>query len=299
MKSPLGEMTTAPVPGGHYVERMIRLPAWLLCLPVLAVVGCSPSPMDQAFVPPAAYAGLKSADRPLGPDPINGISWATLSQSDLRAQLPNRATTVMIERQNLDGSISLAGAAVSGAPGAYTVVVDNLKFTTQTMAKGPEGTPAIARIGVGLRIRAQVVTLRPGLNLGSLLAIATAAQAGDLTGTFSVDLLGLDAPNSLLLLSGAEVSLGSVQALLATVQAVEQRLIAQDSSFRPLLVAWRNLRPDEVAATSVTASVTAMPSASGSVAPGRAFQSVPATSSPASATPTAPAAIPAASVASP
>ncbi len=255
--------------------------------------------MDQAFVPPASFSGLKPADRPLGPDPINGIAWASLSQVELRAQLPNRASTVMIERQNLDGSVSLAAAAVSGSPGVYSVVVDYLKFATQTMANGPEGTPAIARIGVGLRIRAQVVTLRSGLNLGSLLAIATAAQAGDLTGTFSVDLLGLDAPNSLLLLSGAEISQNSVQAILATVHAVEQRLIAADSSFRPLLVAWRNLRPDEVATTSITRAPSVSGSmvgtgvaGSGSVAPGRSFQAPPATSTPAPVTPTAAAANP-------
>jgi hypothetical protein len=179
-----------------------------------------------------------------------------LAQADLRAQLPNRATTVMIERQNPDGSTSLASAAVSGSPGAYTVIVDYLKFATQTLAKGPDGTPAVARIGVGLRIRAQVVTLRPGLNLGSLLAIAAAAQAGDLTGTFSVDLLGLDAPDGLLLPPGAEVSQGSVQALLGTIAAVEQRLTAQDSTFHPLLVAWRDLRADELPPTPAPGAPT-------------------------------------------
>ena len=255
---------------------------WLLSCSLLVLAGCAPSPMDQAFVPPAQFAGLKPTDLPLAPFPIDGVAWTTLSQAELRAQLPNRATTVMIQRQNPDGSLSLAEAPVSGSPGAYTVIIDYLKFTTQVLVKGPNGIPALIRVGVGLRIRAQVVTTRPGLNLGSLLTIATASQAGDLTGSFSMDLLGLDAPDSLVLPPGAEISQGSVQGLLATVQAVEQRLQAHDSTFRPLVVAWRDLRSDELPpAPSAPGAhpVAGGPGGSTSAGmPSRSFQPVPAAS---------------------
>lgn len=226
---------------------MIRSAAWRLSLPsvILVLAACALPPEDAAFVPVGDFTGFKPTDLLLGPDPINGIAWMSLNQADLRAHLPNRASTVMIERQNSDGSLSFASAAVTGAPGAYTVITDYLKFAAQSVDKGPQGAPGIARIGVGIRVRAQVVTSRAGLNLGSLLAVAGAAKSGDLTGTFSVDLLGVDAPASLSLPLGIEVSQGSVQALLSTINAVEGRLIDPDSTLRPLLLAWRDLRADE------------------------------------------------------
>ena len=48
------------------------------------------------------------------------------------------------------------------------------------------------RVGVGLRIRAQVVTDKSNLNLGSIANIGLEASNGNLRGGISVDIVGID-----------------------------------------------------------------------------------------------------------
>jgi hypothetical protein len=232
-------------------------PAATFVILSLALASCGTPPQEAAFVAPEVFPGFRPLEQALAAgevDPSDGKAWKSLSPNEIRERLPNRMSSVMIERQNADGSVVLASAPVTAAPGAYTVVMDQIKYATARLDRGPDGQAGFARIGVGIRIRAQVVTLKENLNLGSLLAIGTAARAGDLTGSLSFDLIGVDATDVALPLPlSAEIQEESLRAALAAINAIEDRLGDAKVRLRPHVVGWRTLRSEAPAGFSAAA----------------------------------------------
>ncbi len=261
----------------------------------LVLAACGTAPQDTAFVAPDGFSGFRPGERALAADevdPTDGKPWSSMSSSEIRERLPNRLASVLIERQNTDGTISLAAAPVTGGPGAYGVVMDYLKYATVPLQSGPDGQPCLARIGVGIRIRVQVVTLREHLNLGSLLAIGTAARAGDLTGSLAFELIGVDATDgSLSLPLSAEIQEESLRAALAAINAIEARLGDPQVTLRPHLVGWQGLdqavsrgfsapTPTAPGTPQTTSSMTTQPGWSAStttaaIAPGGSLTTAP------------------------
>lgn len=100
--------------------------------------------------------------------------------------LPNEAVYVSITKVNSEGVISYGPASASGSKGIYTVTLDYAKFTTLKVFDDTNNScDGFAKVGVGLRVTANIETKKKGLDIGNLFGLALAAKNDKLTGTLS------------------------------------------------------------------------------------------------------------------
>lgn len=185
--------------------------------------------------------------RPIDPIPIKYFPTAQGQigklgfPSDARAireTLPNQTSTTIIRKVNADGKVSYLSSFISAEVGKYEVIIDYAKFRTEMVNE------EYGKVGVGVRIRANIETLKKGVNLNGLIALGVAANQELVRGTISVDVIGIDSPgvNSLLPIS-LKLDETSIQTALQSLSSIQTKIYDQDVKLTPQLLAVRAKDP--------------------------------------------------------
>ncbi len=152
--------------------------------------------------------------------------------------LQNEAVSVQITTYNSSGEIIYGPASVTGEKGSYTVIMDYVKFTTLKIPNDQGGCDGFAKVGVGLRIRANIETRKKGLNLGGLFAIGLQAEQNKLSGTLTIDVIGMESKEVTSLIPlPSEISPASIQSVLQSMAAIKAQLYNSETRLYPQIVA--------------------------------------------------------------
>lgn len=215
----------------------------LVFLNALLLSSCTTLPVN--VVESNKYLGYK----PIDPFPVTTVKyysegiiedvyWESIDESEVRRKLlPLQSAQVSVSESNSSGKISYLDGSVSGEKGSYEVIMDYMKYRVENLFDTNGKFLGSGRIGVGLRIRAQVVTDSSNLNLGSIANIGLEASNGNLRGGISVDIIGIDSKDVTNLIPlTSEINQTSIQAALQALASIKSKLW-DDINITPHLVA--------------------------------------------------------------
>ena len=164
--------------------------------------------------------------------------WDDLKNSEANSNLPLERSFVSVLK--LDGSVNAGfiSSKYSAAAGRYKTTLDYAKFRDDVM--GNQNIPV--RVGVGVRIVADISTTKADIDLGSIFAIAFAAKAGYLKGQIEVLKIGMDSPSfSLVLPPPTEINDTSLQNALQAVASIRAKLYDSDTKLTPHILAVQSM----------------------------------------------------------
>ena len=173
------------------------------------------------------YAGDRFIIRP----------WASLNDSAIRDLLPNQSAQVAMRTNDLTGKVNYLTASVTDKAGSYEVIMDYMKYRIEDVYNKSEVIGS-GRIGVGLRIKAKVITNKANLNLSGLANLGVEASNNHLTGLLSIDIIGIDSKdvtNYIPLTSKLDET--SIQNALQALATIKSRIWDSNIKLTPQLIA--------------------------------------------------------------
>jgi len=177
------------------------------------------------------------------------VFWQSLPDAEsIRRLLPLQTAQFAVRKTDVSGQVTYLVSSLSAERGSYEVIMDYMKYRVQD-AFGENGDYiGNARVGVGLRIKALVVTNKANLNLGSITAIGLQANLGHLSGGISVDVVGIDseAVTNLIPLT-SEINETAIQSALQALASIKSKLWEDDTTITPHIIAIRQSKPDQEA----------------------------------------------------
>ena len=253
------------IPQGHQfrlsLPRQTQL-SFILTL-VLSIAACAPmrermiAPEGQNASSPENYLGYQ----PIDPLPVQKVMvydpsadeykekyWLSLNDDERRSLLSLQSAQVSVSKNDISGKVTYLTSYLSGAHGSYTVIMDYMKYRVADVID--DTTKEIignGRIGVGLRIKAVVVTSDVNLNLGSLMAIGLEARRGNLSGGISVDVIGIDSADVTNLIPlTSEIDQTSIQSALQALASIKTKIHEPNTVITPHLVAVNQNKPGNI-----------------------------------------------------
>ncbi len=158
------------------------------------------------------FAKLKAASKEINEKkPLN---------ERMLAIFPNETSRVYIEDLTAGGKVSYGGiASVSASGTSYHIVVDYMKSRTDNFGK------AICVSGVGIRLRARIVTTKAGLDLSNLYGLGVAASKNRVFGSLEFETIGISGEQiSSLVPVPATLSIESISAAMQALAAIKSKL---------------------------------------------------------------------------
>jgi hypothetical protein len=216
----------------------------VLLVVAAAVVSCSGSP------PKVNLVGQETAARerciPIPPTPVEKVTffdsitgnsttepWAQAKKDMLlNALLPNQECLSSTTQLNANGSVSFASAGITAEAGEYTSTLDYSMYRIEPVSSDPNKPSGQVHVGVSIRVKADVVTTKAGVNIGSLMAIGAAAQESSASGKMQVYVIGIDSPDVIQLFpTPTTIDQTSIQKTLEAVASIKAKI--PDAVLRP------------------------------------------------------------------
>lgn len=190
------------------------------------------------------------------PDKGSNKLWSAMDADTRRINLPNQTSTTTIKKVSGEGKITYLSATANADAGTYEVVMDFAKYRSEPVYDSVNGTGSggastsndtllgYGKIGVGVRIKANVETLKSGVDLNGLFALGLAAKQSLLRGTISVDVIGIDSKGvNALLPVGVQLDESSIQASLQSLASIQTKIYDEKVTLTPQLIAIRRGKP--------------------------------------------------------
>jgi len=175
--------------------------------------------------------------------------WQSLPDAkSTRRLLPLQTAQFAVRKTDVSGQVTYLVSSLSGERGSYEVIMDYMKYRVEDAYGANGDCIGNARVGVGLRIKALVVTNKANLNFGSITAIGLQASLGHLSGGISVDVVGIDseAVTNLIPLT-SEIDETAIQSALQALASIKSKLWEDDTTITPHVVAIRQSKPNQKA----------------------------------------------------
>ena len=169
--------------------------------------------------------------------------------------LSNETVEVQISEVTKDGGLSLKGtAAISAKNTSYQITMDYVKFVTVNVVDTLKYNQnnqienlsifSYVRVGVGLRLVASIQTKKKGINLGDLFAIGFAASKNEISGSLSVNILGIESKEiTSLLPMPSEISASSIQNAMQAMATIKSKIYDQNVKLKPQIISIRSVNP--------------------------------------------------------
>lgn len=168
--------------------------------------------------------------------------FSAVTDAERLALLPNQASSIKMYEFKENASISspVAGASFAQNAGRYNVVMDYMKYRIEPLRDLNDTFYGYAKVGVGMRIIANLTTLEANVNLGSLLAIGASAGANKLSGDISVEVIGIDSPDIVNLIPlTSTIDQTSIQSALQALASIKTKLNDDHVTITPHIVAFQ------------------------------------------------------------
>ena len=160
--------------------------------------------------------------------------------------LKNQGTLVSISEIRADGDINFGSTSLSSENSVYRIVMDYAKYKVQQTKYGS------VKIGIGLRMVAEVTTSKSDINLGDLFAIGLAAESNYLSGTLSVDVIGMNSKEITYLLPfQSEINKTTIQNAMQALATIKTEIYNDSTEVYPHILAVKPKMPDTLNVLSV------------------------------------------------
>jgi hypothetical protein len=238
------------------VPRGILLLCSLWCISASAQVVQPKVVVPDALLSPIAsplfcekgveYKPLPHFDAPTYSDgvPENGVqkqyAWPKTT-AEINAKLPNIATEIGVTNFSASGTI----AGIFGlSKNTKSIVIDFIKYRSEPIQSSAASAPsAYARVGVGMRLHLELSDVKADF-AGSLMSLAAGVKGGNIRGTISAELMGIDSPDITQSMPfTSDLSDASIQRVIEAMAIVKSRLSDDKANLRPQLLARITCKP--------------------------------------------------------
>lgn len=151
------------------------------------------------------------------------------------------------------GNVKYLYSGTAIAKGNYKVVIDFNKYMIEALKDSvATGCIGYVKIGVGLRLIANIYSKSDNVNLSSLSAIAKASQDGLINGSLSYEILGLESSQitSIIPIS-TEISASSVNASLQAISILRSKIHDTETRLYPQAIAIKHSNCDLNSITNI------------------------------------------------
>ena len=216
---------------------------WILILSFLVLTSCSTfKPSKTDFV------------TPIGFQPVAPIDITEQFDQDvvLLAEFPNDAVSVAVRKIKEGGSVVYGPAVLSMKGSTYEVKVDYIKYRTQQYP----GSEEILREGFGVRMIASIQTSENNIDLGSLYALGVAAEQSKLTGTLTMETMGISGETITPLIPiPSKIDVSTIQNVLQAAAAIKSKIYDNSNgvSVRPQVLSFKRLEYQDSLSTKIEA----------------------------------------------
>jgi hypothetical protein len=207
----------------------------------LACASTPPPPLPQ-YVPSTQYT---DDFQPVPPFRLSEESYAS---SDLKLQkFTAFSSYVTIHKVDASGSVTFSVAgSVTAEAGSYSVIMDFVAYDIVPIRNGANQLIAYGRNGAGLRVTANIVTRSASINLSGLPNLAVEAKASNLTGTLTVDVIGISSESVVSLIPlTSEIDPTSIGTILQALAGIKAQIFDNKTRISPYLLSIRKLTPDK------------------------------------------------------
>ena len=158
--------------------------------------------------------------------------------------LPVQTAQVSLSKSDDQGSISIFASSITGEAGSYEVTMDYMKYRIDPRFEDGAYLGS-AQIGVGLRMKARVVTRKAHLNLAGIGALGVEASKGNLWGSISVDIIGIDSKEITTLIPlTSQIDETSIQSALQALASIKSKIWDESTTLTPHLFAYLQAKPN-------------------------------------------------------
>jgi len=217
----------------------------------LAVSGCASFPLPDTAGDPKNAPNY--GYHPLDPLPVNVTLQTPVTNENLMKVLPDETMRLAIGTVSGDGGISYGPAKIGIEGSSYVVILDYIKFGTESFGVDLTGTGdnrvatlvqtadadsvVPVYIGVGLRMTASIHVKKGKVDLGNLFALGAAAKAERVSGSLVVQTLGISGPEvSSLIPMPAEINQSTIQNAILSLASIKAKMYADETLLTPRVV---------------------------------------------------------------
>jgi hypothetical protein len=202
----------------------------LLSFVVLVLTLVSPGCVTQRRVDPPSNPGTPKPQFIHEDDPTRAPGYEGLSQTEIRGRLTMQKSMAAIYQGKVAGELKYFGglASVSASSGSYTYISDYGWYDAADKER---------RVGVAVRISADITTRDANIQIGDLFALAAKVSAGRASGTLTVSVIGLRGDDIVLPPPAPTIDLTAVQQAYTAQRDIINKLANADTVFDPHVLA--------------------------------------------------------------
>lgn len=165
-------------------------------------------------------------------------AWTQLNNKQIRALLPNIYADISIAKRDASGNLSYLVAKSTASKGSYRVVMDYTKYRPESVTDSVNQRElGLGRIGVGMRMTADIQTHSANVDLSSLFALGVAASTNKLSGTLSVQIIGISSDDvDALTITAAKIDETSIQKTLEGMAAIKAKIADEKTLLTPQIL---------------------------------------------------------------
>lgn len=153
--------------------------------------------------------------------------------------IPNESMETTIQRFNADQTVSYLYSGRSVNKGTYRLIIDYNKYIIQSVeGDSDDDCVGYAKIGVGLRIIANINALKSNIDISSLVAIGKAASEGAISGSVGYEILGVESKEITAIIPiNSEITSTINQVFLQAIGVVKGKIYDTDTRLYPQVIA--------------------------------------------------------------
>ncbi len=218
---------------------------------------------DKAFLAaPTAWIAMDppiKSPRVTFPDSLTGNditrAWTQIKNEDKLNMLNNARAEISVGQRNASGELIYLVAKSTGSIGNYRVIMDYTPYLVDDIID-PLTNKKIgdARIGLGLRLTADIDTKIADINLNSLMALGVAAKLNQIEGSMYVDTIGIKIKNSGIILSNTTIDETSILKTLETLAVMQSKIDDEDTYLEPQFI-WVKPISNEITRSDLLRSI--------------------------------------------
>ena len=153
--------------------------------------------------------------------------------------VPNESMETTIQKFSDTGEIEYYYSGRSVKKGTYRLIIDYNKYIIQNIENyADEACMGYAKIGIGLRIVANINALKNNIDISSLVAIGNAAKSGEISGTVGYEVIGIESKEITAILPiNSEVTSSINQVFLQAIGAIKGKIYDDNTRLHPQIIA--------------------------------------------------------------
>lgn len=161
-----------------------------------------------------------------------------LSKDEILRFLSNETVLVSVAEYSGDGGLGYGPVSFSVKGSSYRITMDYMKFATLREITEERVLLGYKRVGVGLRIIANVTAMESGINLGDLFSIGLAAKANKITGNLMLEVIGIKSKDVTSVLPlPSEINQSTIQSAMQAMATIKSKIYENGTELYPQVMA--------------------------------------------------------------